>query len=71
MRFDAALVLVLDGGTCNLPAMCFHSNHMRFGTVCMMAQSNLLVLVQFFFYLECTSSDATTSQFAEIRTGYL
>lgn len=46
MRFDAALVLVLDGGACNLPAMCFHGNHMRFGAVCMMAQSNLLV--QFF-----------------------
>lgn len=48
MRFDAALVLVLDGGACNLPAMCFHGNHMRFGAVCMMAQSNLLILVQFF-----------------------
>ena len=69
MRFDAALVLVLDGGACNLPAMCFHGNHMRFGAVCMMAQSNLLV--QFFFYLERTSSDVTTSQFAEMRTGYL
>lgn len=70
MRFDAALVLVLDGGACNLPAMCFHGNHVRFGAVCMMAQSNLY-LCNFFFYLERTSSDATTSQFAEMRTGYL